>query len=257
MRLRQSLGLFMAMLVVSSSAGLRTSSANTITFRQGVGGYTGVQDTFLQNNLGTNGAGNAELSVRAGDDVFTTRNALLRFDEIIGGEQGQILAGTTIVNAVLELTTDNETGDGGSTFNIHRMLLDWDESTATEDLFGDGMNGRNSTDWVQADGQEAAAAASDSFVPDTAQTTYSLDVTADVQAWANGADNFGWVVLGVVDGDEVRLHSSDSLTSTTRPKLSVTTIPEPSSFFLGLAACVFVAGHTLRIVSRMRSARGT
>ena len=72
-------------------------------------------------------------------------------------------------------------GDG---FDLHRMLLDWDD-TATWDGLGGG---------VQTDGSEAVSGASIVVSAAGGSGVRHIDVTADLRAWlAEPANAYGWV----------------------------------------------------------------
>ncbi len=167
------------------------------SFRQGVNGYTGTLDTQLsQQNANTQYSTAAQIGVDKTSDMQT----LLRFDNLFGA--GGIPDGAQILSATLTLQTTNS-GNGAT---IHRMLQSW-SPTATWNSF---ING------VSADGVEAVATP-DMTTGATSTGATSFDVTASVQAWANGAVNNGWVFrsLGTNGWD---FYSSEG---SVRPQLTI------------------------------------
>ncbi len=106
--------------------------------------------------------------------------ALLKFDELIGDEAGQVPLGAVVHQALLRLSTSRP-GDGAA---LHRMRLDW-AAEATWNSFDDG---------IQADGVEAEAQP-DLITDAVGAGAIELDVTAGVQRWADGVENYGWVFL--------------------------------------------------------------
>lgn len=206
-------------------------------------GYVGTRDTELR--------GAAPDAVQEGaigitvdtEDGGGISHGLLRFDDIFGNQPGQIPPGAGIVSAFLVLQ-HNLANANGNPVNLHRMLVPWDTATATYNSFGAG---------VQADGTEAAAAI-DAVADSTGRTVpfvLRIDVSASVQAWANGQANYGWALLPTgTDGYRV-----DTAESTTPPALEVmftntpcaaviivqqppatVTVTEPSGFTLTVGA---------------------
>lgn len=175
----------------------------TVSFQDGVNGYTGTQDTSLRSSSPTtNNGSNVALEI----DSSSVKHTLLRFDDIFGAGNGQIPTGATIQSATLEFTGF----DPGDPPSLHRMLTSWSESSTYDEL-GNG---------VQADGVEAATTVDATFSGSTG--SHSLNVTAALQAWlADPASNLGWAFLPS-DSDGIDLHSSEASTIADRPKLSVT-----------------------------------
>ena len=158
-------------------------------FQQGIAGYAGTQDTWIdQSNPNTS---YGESGVRVSDDdvansVFSDQRgqALLRFDGLFGASVGQIPPGAQIVSAhlTIQIADDIDNPLFDPDFFVHRMLVPWTESS-TWNTLGAG---------VQL-GTEAIASA-DHSTGAVAKTTRTFDVTASVQAWVDGAANLGWLI---------------------------------------------------------------
>jgi len=157
-------------------------------------------------------------------DETRLSRGLIRFGDVFGPSPGQVPFGSTIDHATLELrVADN---DSPNTFELHRALTAWDESTVTLDNWGDGNGGEAGTDY--------ATDASASFTGPSIGQLLSLDITADVAAWAAGAANHGFLLFAPSGANAASFHSDDAATPANAPKLSITfTIPEAGTFTLG------------------------
>lgn len=178
--------------------------------------YAGAVDTQLRQEQPTTAYATAtSLLVDAADAARTNAShVLLRFDGIVGATAGQIPAGARITSARLVVASTNP-GAGG---RLHRMLSAWSASATWNSLAGG----------VQADGREAAvvstAQAGTAFrtplVPAT--SGFAIDVTGDVQAWADGEANRGWAFVPWNAGtDGWAFASSDAVAIDDRPRLEV------------------------------------
>jgi hypothetical protein len=144
-------------------------------------------------------------------DNGTRVNGLLGFKDIIGDGDGQIPEGFTIVSAKL-LFHVMSGSDGNISF--HRMLKPWDEYSVWYDFTPTPIAWEEIVAWdpdpddedvvmtvkvgggIQADGIEAVVDADAAITcPKPYATPFIVDVTASVQAWANGETNYGWALL--------------------------------------------------------------
>lgn len=212
----------------------------TFAYRQGVdsgfGVYTGAADIQLDQSFPDTptprGQDAQGLLVDWPDAGGTNEDqVLLRFADIFGNQPGQIPLGATIVSATLTVQTNNP-GHGA---RMHRMLLPWDAENDTWNSFGSGQNGRNSTPGAQADNIEARSAWDSQIGMFTgAGTTGSgvtiMGVTNDIQAWANGATNNGWLMRGWQDRtDGWAFSPSEAENPEHRPMLTVQWLPPNSA----------------------------
>jgi hypothetical protein len=193
----------------------RVLLATTVVLSDG-GGYAGTRDTHVRSDTPAGSFGDSVAVVVDLDDGADAGNqpsqGLLRFLDLFGAGPNQVPQGATVTAATLTLRTGLDSSDSSSTpSSLHRMLRDWDEASTW-----DGITGG-----VTADGVEAAAAADGTVTPSTLGAAVHFDVRATVQAWANGASNFGWALLpGGTNG--WRLESSEATDPAVRPQLSVT-----------------------------------
>jgi hypothetical protein len=158
-----------------------------VTFQQGVDGYTGTQDTELHSDFLADTPLGSATSITMDNDNSGVAQGLLRFDNIIGTGPDQLPPGSTILSATLIV---NQT-DPGSIVNFHRMLVAWDEATATWNSMLDGISN---------DGVEAVITSDALSRNEVPNGPHVLDVTASVQAWAEGQANYGWGIRSTGNG---------------------------------------------------------
>ena len=188
------------------------------SFRYGVNGYTGAHDTRIRQIIPDTSGATANLFVDA--EVTSGQEdpeqVFVRFEDIFGSTVGQVPPGAIIHAAVLDLggTIGNAPGDGGK---IHRMLRSWVDTDTWNSL----------TNGIDADNVEAAAiptaTAGNIDLSEVVQGGYhAFLVTPDVQAWSNGANNYGWVMLPwPYGGDGWGFASSEAAAVQDRPQLRV------------------------------------
>lgn len=219
--------------LLTAALGAQAASPVTLSFQQGVNGYTGTQDTelrFADKDLVT--GANESVSIDGDDGPGISPNhVLMRFDHLFGNGAGQIRASDTILSATLRLNVF----DPGSGFNLHDMLVDWNQNSATWNSMGDG---------IQADGVEAAVTPIASFGANNgnqnvATGTLVIDVTSSLQKTQAGLlPGYGWVFLPWPAGTNgIDVDSSESFVPYLRPQLSVEVVPvpEPETYALMLA----------------------
>ncbi|MCY2966853.1 MAG: DVUA0089 family protein [Planctomycetota bacterium] len=174
----------------------------TATFQNGVNGYVGTADVWLQASVPATANGSSTL---LGVDGSPLEQTLIQFADLFGNAAGQIPVGATIQSATLRI----EITDPGDAPNLYRMRTPWNES-ATWDSLGAG---------VQANGVEAETASDGSFVANNG--VVSIDVTAALAAWAaTPGNNYGWVLLPS-GSNGVDMTSSEATTVASRPSLTV------------------------------------
>ncbi|HBE70407.1 MAG TPA: hypothetical protein DDW52_19835 [Planctomycetaceae bacterium] len=157
----------------------------TISFSDGTNGYDGTHDadpyTVDPDEIRNGEVSRVDTDLSGFPNTGRAIHALTRFDDIIGGESGQIPQEATIVSATLTFTIF----DSGDFISVHELRRDFDESTTTWNSFGGGIvPGVNATDEIsffdgRGDGQ---------FYHGVRQ----FDVKPSVQRWVNGSTNFGW-----------------------------------------------------------------
>ncbi len=197
----------------------------TVTFQEGVNGYTGTLDTHIMENEPATDHGALDYVNWDTDDPAGTgqyKYALLRFDNIFGSNPGQIPLGASIQSATLRYTVFN-TGDPADT---NQVAVAWSEAETWNSFGGDAG--------VQADEYGASAGSASG----AAMGAQSLDVTASLSAWAsNPSANLGWI-FRPTGTDGVDFRSSEYTTAAQRPSLTVVYLP-------GTPTCrALTLGHT-------------
>ncbi len=168
----------------------------TLTFSQGLAGYSGTQDAEIHSMALADTPLGAALQMRSDLDNNGVAQSLLRFDNIIGSGTNQIPFGSRVLSATLTL----HQADPGSAVNLHRMLVDWNQSTATWNSLLEG---------ITANDEEARIIPDATKLADATNGRIDLDVTASVQAWVSGQPNFGWALLATgTDGWDVSTSES-------------------------------------------------
>lgn len=196
------------------------SPLTTLDLRQGVNGYTGVQDTWITSFEPDRSNGNHDRLEMRGQGQAST---LIRFD------LGRIPAGAAIEQATLTLGVMQRSNGNPAQIGVYRMRRTWDASSATWMLAETGVP------WGTAG---AANPSLDRYEPpvdvvtaDAIPVDLQWEVTELVQAWhAQPATNFGMLLTGI-DGAKVAYiaHSSQSVTLDKRPLLRVTYVEQPAT----------------------------
>ncbi len=187
---------------------LSPEKRTTVTFRNGEGEYTGTVDSEIWALAPTTILeSNPNASTDADNDGGESQ-VLLRFDEIIGVEPGQVPPKAVVHSARLLVSAF----DQGSTVNLHRMLVPFDKAVTWNSMISG----------VSADDLEAARH-KDSFTFGKIAANSSeivFDVTDTVQIWVNGEANHGWAFLNT-GGNGWDFYVSEFEDIAQRPKLVV------------------------------------
>ena len=192
-------GAFLASVICSDAA-------NFMTFRDGVNGYAGTQDTFLAAYATTADNSSATTIEIDGPPESEEAHILLRFDNIFGSGTNQIPAKSKILYASLTIQITNT----GNEPKMHRLLVPWKESESWESRI----------DGIVPDDIEAAVVEDLTFPGNGARTVIPLLVST-LQSWSDGTKtNYGWALLpGGTDGTDFT--SSEHSTIEDRPMLTV------------------------------------
>jgi hypothetical protein len=182
------------------------------SFQQGANDYAGTVDTEVW-ALAPNTIleSNPNASSDANNDGGESQ-VLLRFDDIIGNNPGQVPPDAAIHSARLYVSAF----DQGDTVNLHRMLVPFDASATWATL----VSG------VSADGLEASrhkdAFTFGKIAASTSEITF--DVSDTVQSWVNGTANHGWVFINT-GGNGWDFYSANADKLEQRPRLVIEFTP--------------------------------
>lgn len=203
--------LALASIMAASIAAVAQAATQTftVTFQEGMNGYYGTLDTYLNEDDPNKSYGSSDkIEVDGMVSTFNTDDlqGLIRFTNIFG--TGTVYEGTSSLNYIptnatisgATLTLVNL--DSGNSIDIKRMANYWDESST--------WNTVNRTT-IATDGSW-----------DGSTGTKNFTVTSALQSWlADPSINFGWLLtMGGSNGAQVA--SSENGTVSNRPLLSVT-----------------------------------
>lgn len=249
------LALATALMLAPMGQTLAAEAPVTLTFQQGLNGYTGTQDAHIRSNetsggdsRGINYGSLAFLSIDGDDGSPGNKpnQGLIRFEQLFGTAAGQIRRDDTIVSATLQL----QVFDAGSGFTVHQLLRDWNASTVTWNLVDAGIQ----TNGVEASTSSLATVGANNSNANISTGLLSIDLTASLQALQAGTvANHGWLLQPFAAGSNgIDFHSSEASEASLRPLLSVqvvSSVPEPQSWALlgaGLLAVLGLQGRRSR-----------
>jgi len=176
---------------------IKDANVSVATFQNGVSGYTGTSDAYIDGELILDQFGQdpvVRVDQSKGTGTSRPQQGLLRFDNMFGDAVDQVPQGAKIFDAFLTLNVSNTAS--GADIQFFRMLQDWDQVSATWES-PQGNLGAVITNGVTPDGFEAAAKA-DAFVAEpgkAGKVQIPLNVET-MQSWANGSlANFGWSIV--------------------------------------------------------------
>ncbi|WP_284186858.1 cadherin domain-containing protein, partial [Zoogloea oryzae] len=209
-------------------------------FQEGVSGYTGTQDTYVQDTTPTTAYGTATTVLV--DDGSPQGQGLLRFDNLFGSGVGQIPFGATITSASLSFYVTNH--DAADTVYLHRMFSAWTEASTWNSL----------DSGIQTNNTEASTTATLSFSAGVSGWNTLTGLESTVQAWADGATNNGWAFLTINPGaDNWTFASSEYATVSLRPYLVINyeapIAPVITSNGGGASASVSIAENTSAVTT--------
>jgi len=189
------------------------TTLSTATLQDGLNGYTGASDTYLD--------GTAPTTVRGASNPLyldpVNYNPLVRF-AIFQSEGGPVPDGAVLQSATLQLYKQSY----DDTLQLNALLKPWVEGQATWNLAQTG------TSWSVAGaagaGSDYVGVADDSLTPSFNPGWVAFDVTSRVQQWAgNSSSNYGWRLSQATPGGNLKSFYSSEYTTdqTLRPKLTV------------------------------------
>jgi autotransporter-associated beta strand protein len=215
-------------------------NARRVRYQQNVNGYNGTTDSFINGiNGATQGAvvfgssvehGFLDGSNAAGANDSFDQPYLAKFDNI-----DLSMPAVTRADLVLHTGFDSDNSGTGGSFSIHRILKPWDLNTNYASLDSDGNASLTPVAELIANGFIAPAATETGQIGNAA--TLDLDVTSIVQAWKDGAPNYGFYIGSTGTADGWELYSSgafgavsngveiDDVAMQLAPELSILYVP--------------------------------
>lgn len=185
-----------------------TYASSSVVVQEGLNSYSGTKDTYV--NQGANEGVNygSATSLISDKNVSDERFTLLKWS----GLNSLVPSGATILTATMELYVNTE----GQGFDAHKIIgKTWDEDTVTWTNLG-GMD----LDDVDASADKVARWSG----VDTYTGAITLDLDPDVvQDWVdNPSNNNGLWIIATHADDGQQLTSSEGVTQSLRPKLTIT-----------------------------------
>ncbi len=184
------------------------------TFQEGVGGYIDTQDTYLDEQFPDTSHNSS--TVRVENISGQRQQGLIRFDNIFGSGPGQIPFDSVINSAALTVNVTNDSA-AGAQIRLHRMLMTWLEAATWNSMTG-GIQTNDSEAMSAFDAQVSDPA---SVGPETI-----TGLAAALQAWSDGASNYGWAIISN-SSNGWDFASSEDPTTGNRPLLQVDWSPPP------------------------------
>ncbi len=187
---------------------------SSVSFQQGVNGYTGTEDTTLRGTAPATSYGiDAEVQIDL-DDGGTPEQGLIRFDNIFGYGADQVPFGSTINSVSLVINVTNPASTG-ATVTLHRMLTSWDETSTWNSMVGG----------LQTDDVEVSSTVDATLLnPDVLGTNTITGLESIVQTWSDGATNYGWAIFTDATNG-LDFSSSEEATIALRPELIINFTP--------------------------------
>ncbi len=195
--------LFMALIAVLVNV---PAFGQSISFQDGVAGYTGTRDTYIdQVSPGT--VRGSELTII--QDKTGSQNLIGEKRSLLSFELSSIPAGSTVTSAELQFYVNTE----GIGFTMHRMLTTWNESDTFTSLGGHFL----------ADNTHAESAVDANWGVDGYTGLITITIPAStIQDWIDGTlANNGWLMIATDGDDGQQLRSREAVSDADRPKLTV------------------------------------
>jgi len=198
---------------VSAAIAVNVTPGDLIFLQDGLSGYSGTTDTFLDSYHTTLPKGSLQ---RLESNKYGSTRPLVRF-AIFSNEGGPVPEGATITFAALFLY---KSSSYNYTYRAHPLLIDWVENEATWIEAADGIP------WHEPGaagiGSDYAANGSPETYADDNRGWVVLDVTDTVQSMSLGEQsNNGWqLIAGTGNSNTKSFRASEySADPTLRPKL--------------------------------------
>lgn len=222
----------MALSLLVVVAAFDQAAVRTYVLEQGLDGFAGFEDTSIYSENENSGGGN--------DGIFSGTNQQLRDRRaLIRVDVSFIPQDATVLDAQLQLTVERSGGNFGEfDYTLHRLVKEWGEGDVVGGLMG-GFGGPaepGDATWVSnkhmmslwdtpgGDFVSVASATAAAGRQDSVAVWSGPGLASDVQGWIeNPSDNFGWIVISAIEGEQQRVKkffSSEALTS--RPRLTIT-----------------------------------
>ena len=183
----------------------------TVSFQEGVEGYTGAKDTWLSAYLP---------SLNNGSDNEITIDGRPDYSALLYWDLSNIPQSSTVSSVEITVSVTNSSGQQYQLFELNR---NWEEQEATWEEYVLGQS------W-EISGVVGPLDRNNIVLGDISSTgigfkTFILnnDGTSLVQSWVNNpSSNKGFVLLNYINRNGLTFESRESITPQNRPKISIT-----------------------------------
>ena len=162
-----------------------------------------AKDSFLREGISEANEGANEI-LRVMGTGPTNNRALIAFDQ---SQIESVLDGKAIQSATLKIFIVSNDGKwtDNNTISIHELTAKWAEGSGINAPFGSFVGSQKGVNWNCSDGTQCTdwnGGSYDTIPTDTIQITNQIDgvwiefdVTGDIQAFVDGSENNGWIIM--------------------------------------------------------------
>ncbi len=184
---------------------------------------TPLQDTYIKSGFPTSNYGTSKkFKISQGTDE---ERGLISF------RVEQYAATTNIAKAVLQLYSYGGFASGPMQIAVYPVTTEWDGTAATWNTARAGVA------WAAPGGDSETQAAAIATVSPSGWGPVEWDITALVQRWVGGADNFGLMFRVLDNNASIQFGSSEEAWVNERPVLKLTSRCECGRFCLNTGSC--------------------
>lgn len=204
----------------------------TITFQDGIEGYTGTEDSHIAENFPDNNMGSNptfEMCRYAGDNAGDDKSAIVKFDlTAIENIKDSITSAELLVTFA-----GTRNGSSPKDVSAHQVTKDWEEGDIAAGIDGSGAetnqvtwrSARHNIElWDNPGGDFKEEKLDEREIRYTPGTVYSWDIKGAVEVWLESGNNYGVILReenpASLHGTKV-FYSSESEQFVLRPKLKI------------------------------------
>jgi hypothetical protein len=172
-------------LVLIVTWSVSTQAQIIFVFQQGLNGYEGTADTFVQTGDPFAVHGDETEWEWDGSDAGGANFGFLRFDDIVGAKSGQIPPGSTVLSAILSLTITSA-GTESEIATVHDLIKPFTEEMSLAD-FTEELEPLVGVEYIEDVVAEIPGPPSGVVI--------EVDVTSSLKRWVAGESNQGWIFV--------------------------------------------------------------